>query len=82
MELTVLEISQKIGTAKNPITTDATRRRLKNAGYEPCRRIGVNAMYELSDADIEILKNRSVVGHPKANSPPPKNPNMKKKKNK
>jgi len=80
MLLTVLEISQKLSTLKNPVSTDAARQRLKRAGYEPSRYIGVNAMFELSAADVEILKNRSVRGHPKANSPIQNNPKMKKKK--
>jgi hypothetical protein len=80
MELTILEISQKISTSKNPVSTDATRKRLERAGYKPSRYIGVNTMFELSEEDIEIVKNRSVRGHPKADSPLKNNPKMKKKK--
>jgi hypothetical protein len=80
MELTVLEVSLKISTSKNPVSTDATRRRLIRAGYTPSRYIGVNAMFDLSDEDIEILKSRSVRGHPKADSPLKHNPKDKKKK--
>jgi hypothetical protein len=58
MEYTVLEIAKRLEKTKGDggISSDAARQRLKRHGYEPKRYIGVNAMFDLTDSDIEYLK--------------------------
>jgi hypothetical protein len=56
MELTVGEIAYRLSTEKKPVSSDAVRKRLARHGYEPVRFIGANSMFELSDDDIEYLK--------------------------
>jgi hypothetical protein len=58
MEYTVLEIAKRLEKTKGDggISSDATRQRLKRHGYVPKRYIGVNAMFDLTDDDIEFLK--------------------------
>jgi hypothetical protein len=70
MEYTILEIAKRLEKTKGDggISSDATRQRLKRHGYQPKRYIGVNAMFELSDDDIEFLKQCDKRGPgPKAN---------------
>lgn len=66
IEYTVLEIASKISTSKKPVSTDATRKRLERSGYTPARYIGVNAMFKLSEEDLNKLKNADSRGRPKA----------------
>jgi len=58
MEYTILEIAKRLEKKRGDggISSDATRQRLKRHGYAPKRYIGVNAMFELTDDDIEYLK--------------------------
>jgi hypothetical protein len=58
MEYTILEIAKRLEKTKGDggISSDATRQRLKRHGYVPKRYIGVNAMFDLTDDDIEYLK--------------------------
>ena len=58
MEYTVLEVAKLLEKIKGDggISSDAARQRLRRHGYEPKRYIGVNAMFDLTDADIEFLK--------------------------
>ena len=61
MELSVPEVGSRIGT-----TPGAAHKRLGRLGYKPSRYIGVNAMYEVSEKDLEILKQHGIRGRPKA----------------
>jgi hypothetical protein len=56
MELTVGEIAYRLSTEKKIVSSDAARKRLERHGYIPVRCIGANNMFELSDDDIEYLK--------------------------
>jgi hypothetical protein len=83
MEYTILEIAKRLEKTKGDggISSDATRQRLKRHGYEPKRYIGVNAMFDLTNDDIEFLKQCDKRGPgPKAKtgSKPVKKPTKKK----
>jgi hypothetical protein len=56
MELTVGEIAYRLSTERKIVSSDAARKRLERHGYKPARCIGANNMFELSDDDIEYLK--------------------------
>jgi hypothetical protein len=58
MEYTILEIAKRLEKTKGDggISSDAARQRLKRHGFTPKRYIGVNAMFDLTDDDIEFLK--------------------------
>jgi hypothetical protein len=58
MEYTILEIAKRLEKTKGDggISSDAARQRLKRHGYVAKRYIGVNAMFDLTDDDIEFLK--------------------------
>ena len=79
VELSIPEIAKLISTPKADVTPGAAHKRLQRAGYTPSRYIGVNAMFELSEKDIEILKQRCVRGRPKADSEVKTTPSQKPK---
>ena len=58
MEYTVVEIAKRLEKTKGDggISSEAARKRLERYGYKSKRYIGVNAIFELSDDDIEFLK--------------------------
>ena len=58
MEYTIFEVGKLLEKTKGDggISSDAARQRLKRHGFKPKRYIGVNAMFELEDKDIEFLK--------------------------
>jgi len=63
MELSVGEIAVRIST-----TTDAARKRLSRLGYKPVRYIGVNAMFELTEDDLAVIKEHDKRGRPPADT--------------
>jgi hypothetical protein len=83
MEYTTLEIAKRLEKTKGDggISSDAARQRLKRHGYMPKRYIGVNAMFDLTDDDIEYLKQCDKRGPgPKAKTVSKPRPETKKKK--
>jgi len=82
MELHIGEISNRLSTKESIVTSDAARKRLERHGYKPCRYIGANSMFELSDDDIEYLKQCDKRGRPPSDSKQKNKPKNKAKKNK
>ena len=65
MEYTVLEIAKRLERTEGDggVSSEAARKRLDRYGFKPVRYVGVNAIFELSDDDIEFLKQLYKRGH-------------------